>query len=467
MFLALSLAGVSLPGPQAASQDMLAIAHRGMTCIPEEDFAVVAAELPATSQLRSVKLYFRSVLYADFYYVEMSPHAEFYVGILPQPSEETREVVYYIEAVDSAFEIARSPEFVVPVREPCSQRRSAVAYLGEEGGIVVGSTTSGASPVPPGFKAIGVIGTITAAGITSTAGGGIGAGSLVVAGAAAGGAAGAVVVATSENEEEPSTTTSSTSVTGGAPTTAPPGTTSAPGTTTAPSTTTSPGTTTTAPTTTSTPTSSTPPAPVACFNVTNTSVSLCRLELDASCSTGPIDTYEWVLDAGGALNGPVSETGQVVSHQYALFPLCTNTEVTNVLTVRGPGGTNTVSKSFRFLLQRTQTTTFDSRIAVSLTGEVEDPATRISVTLGSTTRTISGPSETTLLFAGRAGVNVFEARADSAFEGAASLTLDFAATDGFVPGSIVVERGEALALTGTMVVFRLAPIRFRFQLASE
>lgn len=486
----------------SAAGSNLLIEHAAMACVPEEDYAVVAAEVSSPASLRSVKLYFRSMLYPDFYYVEMRAYEGVYVGVLPQPSEETREVAYYIEALDDAFESSRSPELVVPVRDPCSQRRRAAAYLGDDGGIVVGATTSGASPLPPGFRALGIVGTITAAGVASSIGGGLSAVPIVVASAAAAGATGAVVLATASETSTTSSaaststttvtaggTTSSTASTSTATTTASPSSSSTTTTIAAPGTTTSvaPGSTTTtvsATTTTSssstsssstttvststTPATTTVPPTVACFTVRY--LGLCRLVLDASCSTGAIDTYAWTLDSSGELGGPSSDTGQTVIHHYTLFPFCVGRTVDNVLTVTGPGGSDTVSQTFRFpLLERTEEPSVDGRLTTRLSADA--PSVAGTVLINGVARTVTGSAPVSLPFRGRMGSNAVEARIETTFPGTGTWSFELDVSD-LAPGSLVADQGELVALEPGRVVFRIdgarpVPIRFRFELRAR
>ena len=191
----------------AASAQAPHIGHTALACIPETDHAVVVGPIEPPDGIQTVKLYFRSSFYPDFYYVEMTRRGDEFFGILPMVGPETTEVVYYVEVVDSVFNSARSEEFVSPVKEPCRDRPAVAYWRGETPGIIVGATTAGSGALPPGFSAVGIIGTITSAGIASSLGGGIGAGTAVAVGAGiAGGAAGAVVVATSGDEGSPATT---------------------------------------------------------------------------------------------------------------------------------------------------------------------------------------------------------------------------------------------------------------------
>lgn len=128
------------------------------------------------------RVYFRSDKYPDFYYVEASEIPETpedFRAILPKPSPETERVIYYVEAVDTEYEIYQTPEADPAVVDDACRRDPGAYYMGENPEIVVGATSAGAAAVPPGFQALGITGFISAAGVTTA----------VTAAAAAGGAA--------------------------------------------------------------------------------------------------------------------------------------------------------------------------------------------------------------------------------------------------------------------------------------
>ena len=251
--LGLGSSMLSLEAEAMAQRDPV-IGHQADDCWPEDQFPELAAKIQPGEEILKAKVYFRSDKYPDFYYVEMAakPSAEDFLAILPKPGPETERVIYYLEAIDSTFNGARTEEYDPEVEDPC-KRRDPAAYTGTDPGIVVGATKAGAAAVPPGFQAAGIVGFITAAGVGTAAGSGLGIGTAVAVAGVAAGAAGAVVVAGGEatttippTAGPPSTTSV---LTGGATTTTvAPATTTTTGTTT--STTSVPGATTTVPSTT-------------------------------------------------------------------------------------------------------------------------------------------------------------------------------------------------------------------------
>lgn len=208
-------------GQQAAPADLdlvsapLAVQHEGLDCFAKDRFPVLDANIQPTERVQSGRVYFRAAQYPDFYYVEMVQNDYGFEAVLPKPSPETEEVIYYVEAVDLDFNNAQTPEYAPEVTEDdsCRRRRPAAAYFpGADPQIVVGATVAGAPAVPAGFEAVGITGFISATGVATgavaAAGAGAGASAIgttgviiVASGAAAG--AGAVVVATGESEASP------------------------------------------------------------------------------------------------------------------------------------------------------------------------------------------------------------------------------------------------------------------------
>ena len=279
------------------------IEHAGLGCARPGEFVVVLSQIAPSGHIATARVFFRSSLYPDFYYVDMEEEGGQYVGILPQPSDQTPEVIYYVEVLDTGFQGATSPEYHAKVEERCLPDPAAVAYVpGGATAITVGATVAGAVAIPPGFAATGIVGTVAVVG----SGGGIGAGTAVAVGAAA--AAGAAGTAAAVSSGGSATTTtpaaSTTSIAVGSPTTTVSGgatTTSVSG---GPTTTTAMATTTTTTVPPSSTTTSSEPKTTttvgggaldaSCFQIVP--LGPCQVRLDASCVAPPVDRYEWTLD---------------------------------------------------------------------------------------------------------------------------------------------------------------------------
>jgi hypothetical protein len=245
----------------------LAIAHDGLECWPSDGYPVLSGTLSPPDEARTLRVYFRSENYPDFYFVDATIQPDGRLeAVLPLAAPDTERVVYYLEAVGRSFETARTREWLPEVSESddCRRRDPMLALFPDQlPKIVVTAVSAGAPAFPPGFLTAGVL----AAGAGA---GGIGA--TAVVGIVAGGVVGGVVIANGASGNTSSATTSvlasqpSTSIPGGSTSTAP-ATTTVPSSqppTTSSNTTTAPGgsTTTTAistSTTTTTPTTSTVP----------------------------------------------------------------------------------------------------------------------------------------------------------------------------------------------------------------
>jgi hypothetical protein len=160
----------------------LDIHHDELECLQHDQFPLVDSAIRPGTEVAVCRVYFRSDKYPDFYYVEASEIPETpedFRAILPKPSLETERVIYYVEAVDTEYEIYQTPEANPAVVDDACRRDPGAYYMGENPEIVVGATSAGAAAVPPGFQALGITGFISAAGVTTA----------VTAAAAAGGAA--------------------------------------------------------------------------------------------------------------------------------------------------------------------------------------------------------------------------------------------------------------------------------------
>jgi hypothetical protein len=298
MLARLSIAGwllstgsfASAPPPQIAPR----ILHDGLGCIVAGQHAIIEALVEPPDDLVTVKVYFRAEIYPAFFYVEAAASSDRYRAVLPRPSRDIAAVVYYLEAVDSAFNSVRTEEFrpkVVQDASDCGEDLRQPAYLDGPASITVGATAAG-SGFPPGFLTEGIVGTITAAG--RAAGGG--SGTLIAIGAGAGAAAGVGILVGGGDSD-----TTTVPLAGGL-------------------------TTTVSTTTSALPTTSVPAggvSPVACFDTTPNPPTIPvgeTVRFDASCSTprDQIATYVWDFN-----DGRDGREGRVITRQYkspGVFP---------------------------------------------------------------------------------------------------------------------------------------------------
>lgn len=292
----LSIAGTLLLGwalaRPASAQVAPRILHDGVGCIVSGQHAVIESLVEPADDLVTVKVYFRAEIYPAFFYVEAELSGDRYRAVLPRATRDVTTVVYYLEAVDRAFNSFRTEEFRPRVvRDPADcDDDPQPAYVADAGGITVGATAAG-SNFPPGFLTEGIVGTITAAGRAA----GSSTGTLIAVGAAAGAAVGVGVLVGGGDD---------------ATTTIPPGG----------SATTTAAVTTTAPLTTSVPSSSTL---VACFDTSPNPPSIPvgeTVRFDASCTQPRDEIASYVWDFNDGRDG---RDGRVVTRQYqsaGVFP---------------------------------------------------------------------------------------------------------------------------------------------------
>ena len=196
-------------GSAAATQNELAqpahevpgmpvLDHAPVDCVIENVHPLFQASVQAQGGLHTVKIYFHTNDYNDFYYVEMAEAGDVWQASLPIAAPETNGFVYYIEAVDLSFNMSRTAEHMTKVtgENECARR--------DEGAppIAAGSTVPGAPVVPEGFLSTGIARLITSTGATQAVRGGTGVttGVIIAAGAAA---AGIGILAGSGNDPEP------------------------------------------------------------------------------------------------------------------------------------------------------------------------------------------------------------------------------------------------------------------------
>jgi hypothetical protein len=462
------------------------IEHEDAGCMSRGEFTQFTASILPPSSIRTVKLYFRSSFYPEFYFVPMiANEAGAFEAVMPMPSDETTKVVYYFEAVDLSFQTSRSAELEVSVSDEASCRRGpgAAVFPGGNPAIVVGAVQTSAPAIPVGFQATGITGFLSAGGAVASTGGGIGV--AVAVGAAAGAAAGvgvlvsngsAVSTTTATTQGGGNTTstssasTSTTTTIGGGSTT----TSSGPSTSSISSTTTSAegGSTTTS----SGPsTSSIPASLTACF--TWQALGNCRVFFD-SCSTpaSSVARYEWRM-----LGPPVPEPPQVESFTFSFEadPRCRGTMIFNHpvrLTVYDEfGGSDSDQQNVSVRSAATSRTDDGSSAILSFRSHlatlppIESARGQIVVN-GMKLPPSSGASPTAHELRVRAGTVQIEAVLLTRVAPGSLWELDFSSSESVIPGSLRPEWGSVASADGRRIVFRLNGDRgdtFRFRLEAR
>jgi hypothetical protein len=168
---------------------------------------------------------FKAHQYTDWYYVDMrTAEGAQYLALLPQPLPETRQLDYYVHALDIGVRSSQTETYAPAVITPgpCEDRVVPPWTWPEE--IIIGGTKKDQRPIPPGFSSKGIIAFVAVtgamitgaaliggsggaattgatAGVGTAASGGFSSTALLVAGGfvAAGGAA--AIVATSKSPD--------------------------------------------------------------------------------------------------------------------------------------------------------------------------------------------------------------------------------------------------------------------------
>lgn len=473
--LVLSLA-LSSSSSQVGSRAGLrpSISHSPLLCTAPGRNPIIEASIMPSRDIRTAKVYFRSDKYPKFYYIEMTPLKTGFHTALPKPSAETARIYYYIEAVDLSFNNMIGTEHIVEVSQSCLDPQPNI-----DPEIVVGASEAGLPALPPGFNTFGIVGTISAAGVSSAIGGGSGISSAVVVGAVAASAGGAVVAATilPEDPKPEAPASPSTPDSGTTPPTSPsPTPTPTPAPTPTPGPTPSPAPS-PEPAETPEPSPEPPPPPpeppstpvTACFNASFPGNS-CNMKLDAGCSAGPIQHFDWVLDASAALGGKTTGSGQTFNRS---FPQCSGEIVTVTVTVDdGDGARDEVTMGVHLPTALRSADASEEVVLVSLLL----PGPTLGVFHGDVTVNgrrlfrLDNASPVERLVPGRLGSNSIEAILVAPSTQEVTWVFDFSRARGYEPGSIQPQQGHVLSVNAQRIVFRLsgAPgerVHFEYRLA--
>jgi PKD repeat protein len=157
-----------LPCPEARLEaadqpaSPLVITHDPLACVTTTAPPVVEAAVSPDRELAKSFVYFRAAGTEDFYYVVMGGGAAALEAILPRPLPETKGIDYRVQAVDRGELTKRTPDYQPPVVQDnvCRSKKPAA----RPGGVTVGLTREGQSPVPPGFNRADIVRVILVSG---------------------------------------------------------------------------------------------------------------------------------------------------------------------------------------------------------------------------------------------------------------------------------------------------------------
>jgi hypothetical protein len=172
------------------------IAHDGVECVVAERFPRIEARIEGA--VARARVLFRGAGAEEWYEVAMKLEGGAWVGVLPQPKRTLNAFDYYIDVIDSAMGMSRTPEFhpIVGVGAGgCPGRRVTGALASA---AIHVQAPVGAPLVPAGFANAGVVGGVAGGSVTSgSEAGAAGAGSSkgLMLGLIGGGAAAAGIAA--------------------------------------------------------------------------------------------------------------------------------------------------------------------------------------------------------------------------------------------------------------------------------
>ena len=183
---------IAIPPPPTEPVTATTILHDAIGCMIAGQFPLVNARIEPAAGVARARVYFKSALSPNWYYVEMIPaEGGGFSGKLPRPKVEASPVTYYIQATTTDFGDAQTPEISsIVVNDAGECEDKAIAPIGPPGEVTVFSAATGAAIAPAGFAVGGLaltLGTVA----------------LIVGGAAAAGIAAAVTVFNPEPEPTP------------------------------------------------------------------------------------------------------------------------------------------------------------------------------------------------------------------------------------------------------------------------
>jgi hypothetical protein len=165
----------------STTEGQTTLTHEGVTCFIAGEFPLLDATLTPAATVARARIYFKSALVSNYYYIEMTPAEGKFVGKLPRPRVEASPVTYYVQATTTDFaemQLQEVPALVVEKREDCPDDK--IAAIGPPGEVTVFSAATGLAIAPAGFAA-GAVGLLGLGGLALLLGGAAAAGVLTTA----------------------------------------------------------------------------------------------------------------------------------------------------------------------------------------------------------------------------------------------------------------------------------------------
>src|SRR5437867_13078192 len=93
-----TVASASAAEPIAPSTGSLHVSHEPVGCMIADQSPQIEATVAPSSSVATVRVYFRSALSPDLYYIVAEPQGDFYVAGLPRPQLNAGPITFYVEA---------------------------------------------------------------------------------------------------------------------------------------------------------------------------------------------------------------------------------------------------------------------------------------------------------------------------------------------------------------------------------
>ncbi len=112
------LALVLLPG-LAVADELPVVSHQPVLCTLPEKPLSLCAEVSDDHGVARARLYFRRAGEDYYAFVDMAFTGVAYCATLPAPHAKTKAIEYYVQAVDDAYQPARSSTYQIQVQATC------------------------------------------------------------------------------------------------------------------------------------------------------------------------------------------------------------------------------------------------------------------------------------------------------------------------------------------------------------
>ena len=194
-----TVGSVAAAEPVGPSTGSLQVSHEPVGCMIADQSPQIEATVAPSWSVADVRVYFRSALSPDLYYIAAERQGDRYVASLPRPQLNAGPVTFYVEAASRAGVLARSAEDIASVvpnamacpaglrPAPIDPNTTQLTIFSDSGSTAPAAGFTGISSVLAGtaLAAAGVAGAAVAVGGAAAAGGILGMSTAVAVATAA------------------------------------------------------------------------------------------------------------------------------------------------------------------------------------------------------------------------------------------------------------------------------------------